>query len=138
MHRLAPREAFRTRAAIGCEVRQAPSPHCYPLLVSVRASHAARLGLRGPVAALLLGLGSLRVGAADSGDVVNVSTVAELQRAAAEARPGTHIRIAPGRYAGGLSILGLLGAPGRPVVLEAADPKRPPLFEGHLRCRGRR
>ncbi|WP_165250430.1 right-handed parallel beta-helix repeat-containing protein [Paludisphaera soli] len=61
---------------------------------------------------------------------VDVSTPAQLRRAVAEARPGTTIRVAPGRYAGGLYFERLRGEPGAPIVIRGADPKRPPVFEG--------
>jgi hypothetical protein len=40
------------------------------------------------------------------------------------------IRVAPGDYRGGLSVRGLHGEPGRPIVIRAADPRRPPVFRG--------
>ena len=70
------------------------------------------------------------VDGADADGVILVGRVSELVQAAAKARPGTRIRLAPGTYAGGILLVGLTGASGRPVVLEAADPKQPPVFEG--------
>ena len=61
---------------------------------------------------------------------VTVADTDGLRRALADAVPGTTIRIAPGTYRGGLSARGLRGEPGRPIVLAAADPERPPVFEG--------
>ena len=61
---------------------------------------------------------------------LTVSDTAQLRRALAEAGPGTTIRIAPGTYRGGLSARGLRGEPGRPIILRAADPERPPVIEG--------
>ena len=61
---------------------------------------------------------------------VTVADTDGLRRALAEAVPGTTIRIAPGTYRGGLSARGLRGEPGRPIILAAADPGRPPVFEG--------
>src|SRR5687767_13112717 len=80
--------------------------------------------------AMLVVVGAARAGGADAERGVLVTSVAELQRAAAAARPGTRIRIGPGTYPGGVHLVGLTGAAGRPVVLEAADPERPPVFEG--------
>ena len=95
------------------------------------ATHSLRQGLaRWFTAALLMILGGARAGGAEPERVVNVASVADLQRAAAAAKPGTRIRIAAGTYAGGVHLVGLTGAPGRPVVLEAADPAEPPVFEG--------
>ena len=61
---------------------------------------------------------------------VTVADADGLRRALADAVPGTTIRIAPGTYRGGISARGLRGEPGRPIVLAAADPERPPVFEG--------
>ncbi|MCC7139501.1 MAG: right-handed parallel beta-helix repeat-containing protein [Planctomycetes bacterium] len=59
-----------------------------------------------------------------------VRTVAELRAAAAAARPGQRIRLAPGTYEGGIHLEGLRGAEGKPVVVEPEDPKRPPVVRG--------
>ncbi len=63
----------------------------------------------------------------------NVSTVEnseELRNALSKAGPGTTIHLSPGNYQGGVHASGLLGAPGRPIIIEAADPANPPSFEG--------
>jgi hypothetical protein len=62
----------------------------------------------------------------------------ELLRALQEPKPGTTVLIAPGSYRGGMSFGDLHGAEGRPIVIAALDPSRPPVFEGgavgfHLR-----
>ncbi|AGA28783.1 right-handed parallel beta-helix repeat-containing protein [Singulisphaera acidiphila] len=59
-----------------------------------------------------------------------VANTAELRQALTEAKPGTTIRIAAGRYQGGLSSQTLQGEPGKPIILTAADPARPPVIEG--------
>ena len=51
--------------------------------------------------------------------------------ALAKAKPGTVIQLGPGTYHGGLPIIGLNGTPDRPIVIEAADPARPPRFLAH-------
>jgi hypothetical protein len=61
---------------------------------------------------------------------VHVSSRDELQRAIREARPATKILIAPGNYDGGLSFEGVVGTPGKPIVVSAADPDKPPVFRG--------
>jgi hypothetical protein len=61
---------------------------------------------------------------------VTVTDADGLRRALADAVPGTTICIAPGHYRGGISARWLRGEPGRPIVLAAADPGRPPVFEG--------
>lgn len=80
---------------------------------------------------LLAGLSSARVADADPSkqDVV-VRTVDALRSALRDARPGTRVKVAPGTYAGGLYVEGLLGAPGRPIVVEAERPDDPPRFVG--------
>lgn len=67
---------------------------------------------------------------AANGRTVRVANTAELRQALAEAKPGTTIRIAAGRYAGGHFSGTLQGEPGKPIVITAADPKNPPVFEG--------
>jgi hypothetical protein len=52
-----------------------------------------------------------------------------LRRALVQARPGTVIRVAPGEYRGGLSAT-LRGTAAKPIVIEAADPERPPVIRG--------
>ena len=59
-----------------------------------------------------------------------VSTRAALEAAVRAARPGTRVEIAPGTYRGGLHFAGVRGTRDRPVVITAADPERPPAFEG--------
>lgn len=53
-----------------------------------------------------------------------------LQRAAAAARPGTTIRLAPGDWAGGLHLRGLRGTSRRPIVIAAEPGDRPVVFRG--------
>lgn len=87
-------------------------------------------------AALLALLGSLsflaRAGTAEPAGpaAVRVRDLPGLRRALAEAKPGSRILVEPGEYPGGVSAGPLAGAPGKPVVLAAADPKRPPVFTG--------
>lgn len=70
--------------------------------------------------AFLLGL--TVVAAATS---VEVGTDAELRNALAQLKAGTTLKIAPGFYRGGLSVRGV-----ERLVVEAADPQRPPEFVG--------
>lgn len=44
------------------------------------------------------------------------------------AKPGSHISIAPGNYAGGFYFTDLRGEPGKPIVIAASDPAAPPVF----------
>ena len=61
---------------------------------------------------------------------ITVADTEQLRRALVDAVPGTIIRIAPGDYRGGLTGRGLHGEPSKPIILKAADPKRPPVFKG--------
>lgn len=61
---------------------------------------------------------------------MRVTNSSELLRAAREARPGSILELEPGSYEGGLTLDNLRGEAGRPIVIEAADPKQPPVIEG--------
>ena len=75
----------------------------------------------------VLSLGKLSL----AGEVVRkVNDDASLRASLREAGPGTRIVIATGRYQPGVSVRELQGTAERPVVIEGADPKNPPLFEG--------
>lgn len=67
------------------------------------------------------------VPAAVAADVA-VANAAELRAALTAAQPGTRLLLAAGTYAGGFQAKNLRGAPGRPIILAAADPKNPPVF----------
>lgn len=60
---------------------------------------------------------------------VRVADDAALRAAVAAAKPGTRILIAPGKYRPGLYAT-LVGTEKEPIVIEGADGKNPPLFEG--------
>jgi len=57
--------------------------------------------------------------------VIEVATDAELREAVARLEAGTTLKIAPGVYRGGLAVRGV-----ERLVVEAADPARPPEFVG--------
>lgn len=59
-----------------------------------------------------------------------VADAVEFNRAVAVARPGDTVLLAPGEYGNNFSFAGVRGAEGRPVVIAAADPARPPRFTG--------
>jgi hypothetical protein len=61
---------------------------------------------------------------------VRVATAAEFRAAVAAAVPGVRILLEPGEYGAGFHFRDLRGEPGRPIVLAAADPARPPVFSG--------
>lgn len=65
-----------------------------------------------------------------SARVVTVHDADGLRRAVRAAKPGTRIEIAPGTYPGGFYFDAVRGAANRPIILAAADPARPPLFQG--------
>lgn len=71
-----------------------------------------------------------RAPVADPERGVDVADDAQLREALSAAKPGTSIRIGPGRYRGGLTVRGLRGEPDRPIVVTAADPDHPPVLEG--------
>ncbi|MHC4850338.1 MAG: right-handed parallel beta-helix repeat-containing protein [Planctomycetota bacterium] len=61
---------------------------------------------------------------------VRVEDSAQLLAAARRAKPGQVISLAPGVYAPGVRLVGLAGEKGRPIVIEAAERGRAPLFQG--------
>jgi hypothetical protein len=63
---------------------------------------------------------------------IHVADLGSLRSAVANAVPGTTIMIAPGQYAGGLYATDLHGTQAAPIVMRAADPKRPPTFTGAI------
>ena len=84
------------------------------------------------IAALLL----LAAGPADAqpGPAVVVRDPAGFRRAVAAAGPGTRVLLAPGTYRGNFYFQNVHGAAGRPVVIGAADPARPPRLVGAVTC----
>ena len=71
--------------------------------------------------------------AAQSPAAVTVHNTDELRRAAAAAKPGARILLAPGTYEGGLYFT-LKGEPNKPIVIAAADSKNPPVIKGKAEC----
>lgn len=63
-------------------------------------------------------------------DVVNVKNDDELRRALSNLRPGTRVRIAPGRYRGHIFLNRVQGTRERTIIIEGTDPDNPPVFEG--------
>ncbi len=61
---------------------------------------------------------------------VRVADADGFRRAALAAKPGTRILLEPGEYRGGFTFSGLKGEPGKPIVIGAADPERPPTIRG--------
>jgi len=63
-------------------------------------------------------------------EVVRVYNRQNVQQAIREAKPGTRISIAPGEYRGGLTFENLKGTADHPIVIEAMDPTKKPVFVG--------
>lgn len=61
---------------------------------------------------------------------LTVSDDAGLRAAAQRLKAGDVLSIAPGEYRGDLTLTGLTGEPGRPIVIRGADRERPPVFRG--------
>ena len=61
---------------------------------------------------------------------VTVHDTEGLRRAAAAAKPGARILLEPGEYQGGIDLAGLKGEAGKPIVIAALDPRRPPVIQG--------
>jgi hypothetical protein len=66
----------------------------------------------------------------DGRSAVVVSSVGDLRRAAADAKLGATILIAPGEYVGGVFLKGLHGAAGRPIVIAGQSRDNPPRRRG--------
>ena len=64
------------------------------------------------------------------GQAVTVHNPREFREAVGRAKPGSRILLAPGQYGGDFYFSNVNGAPGRPIVIAAADPGRPPVFSG--------
>ena len=64
--------------------------------------------------------------------VLMVTDDASLRAALREARPGTHIRIAPGRYLPEVRVDNLKGTEREPIIIEGAKENDPPRFEGGI------
>jgi len=59
---------------------------------------------------------------------VRVHDADSFRSAVAAARPGTRILLEGGVYGGGFHFAGVRGEPGKPIIIAAADPGRPPVF----------
>lgn len=75
----------------------------------------------------IVALGLVR---AAPGAEVTASGAADFRKAVAEARPGTTVLLEPGDYGGGYHFERVRGEAGRPIVIRAKDPARPPRFRG--------
>lgn len=72
----------------------------------------------------------LAVATAASVAAAEVRDTASLTQALRGAKPGDVITLAPGVYAGGISVSGIAGTEKHPVKLTAADPTNPPVIDG--------
>ncbi|MDH7568302.1 MAG: right-handed parallel beta-helix repeat-containing protein [Armatimonadota bacterium] len=77
---------------------------------------------------LSLALGVLAV--VPAGAAVTVRDSNALAAALRAAAPGTTVLLQPGDYPGGLYFANLKGSPGKPIVIGAVDPARPPRIVG--------
>lgn len=85
--------------------------------------------LRAPVLTLFVSAAMAGAAVAPAAEV-RVGTADEFRTAVAAATPGTRVILAGGNYGNGFRFAGLRGEPGRPIVIAAADPANPPIFEG--------
>src|SRR5688500_9899445 len=87
------------------------------------------------ILSLLIGVRAAIAGPWDNSDTVTVSTDQELREALrGRIPPGAKLLIAPGTYAGGLSIDEPRGKEGKPITIGGADPKKPPVIAGGGAC----
>jgi hypothetical protein len=75
-------------------------------------------------------LTAILVQAAAAGEEVRVTTRDELVQALRQAKPGTTILVAPGKYRGGVSPPQLMGTTDQPIVVAGQDASDPPVIEG--------
>lgn len=68
--------------------------------------------------------------AGEERSTIRVGSRDQLMRALAAAEAGTTILVEPGSYRGGISRSELRGTREAPIVIEAAEPAKPPVFEG--------
>jgi hypothetical protein len=61
---------------------------------------------------------------------VRVHDAMGLRQAVGQAKPGTQILLEPGIYPGGFHFSNLRGEANAPIVIAAADPTHPPIFQG--------
>lgn len=67
----------------------------------------------------------------DETDTITVTTDEQLRAITSDRiPPGATLRIAPGTYAGDLTLREPRGTEGKPILIAAADPKRPPVISG--------
>lgn len=73
----------------------------------------------------------LAIDSAPSADTtILVQNTQQLRSALRSAQPGDTIRLAPGEYEGGLYVEKLYGQSGKPIVIAAQDPEKPPIIRG--------
>lgn len=82
----------------------------------------------------ILTFGLLMIGRPAFAADLRVADVNGLRRAMAAVRPGDRILIAPGTYRGNHYFKNIHGAEGKPIVVMAADPARPPKFAADNAC----
>jgi hypothetical protein len=83
-----------------------------------------------PSPAAATSLGQASSATARPSSVIDVATTAEFRAAYSTATAGTTISVRPGTYDGGHYRRGMAGTAQAPIVIEGADPARPPVFVG--------
>ncbi|MCF6312808.1 MAG: hypothetical protein L3J39_10185 [Verrucomicrobiales bacterium] len=63
-------------------------------------------------------------------DTLPIHDAKTLRDAITRAQPGDILSLATGNYGNGILISKLNGSKDKPIIISAADPKNPPLFEG--------
>jgi len=79
---------------------------------------------------ILVFLASLYVCASSPAEEIIVKNSSELRRTLQNAPSGTIISLAPGTYRGGIHLQNISGVKDKPIVVQAQNPKNPPLFTG--------
>ncbi len=74
-------------------------------------------------------LHAFNVATAPAADTL-VRNAEQFRQVVAAAKPGARILLAPGNYSGGFYFSNLQGETNRPIILAAADPAHPPVFQG--------
>ena len=77
----------------------------------------------------LAGIAAITFCGSAAGEVTVVDTIAALRQALARARPGDTVRIEPGEYVGGLTVIDLHGTAAQPIAI-SGDPRHAVLFKG--------
>ena len=75
---------------------------------------------------------SLPIAAQTAENMLTVRNAEQLRAALREAKPGTHIRVAPGEYQGGIYLQNVQGAAEKPIVIGGAMRKIRPFSKAAM------